>query len=96
MGTDEWRRLTVGSTPPPDFERTGPGELRRFSSTQLERRVLLRSDADAPCTAGKPDQLMRVTDPHPCCLTMSCSSCCRCSTSTPNAALGPLHVVSMR
>ena len=50
---DEWRRLTVGSTRRRTSRRTR--RALRFSSTQLERQVLPKgSDADAPCTAGKP------------------------------------------
>ena len=52
VGTDEWRRLTVGSTPPPDFE-TDPESLAVLIYTAGTSGTP-GSDADAPCTAGKP------------------------------------------
>ncbi|HAM23450.1 MAG TPA: AMP-dependent synthetase [Actinobacteria bacterium] len=64
VGTDEWRRLTVGSTPPPDFE-TDPESLAVLIYTagtsgqpkgaMLTHRALL----------SNLDQLLRVTDPAP-------------------------------
>ncbi len=64
VGTDDWRRLTVGSTPPPDFE-TDPESLAVLIYTagtsgqpkgaMLTHRALL----------ANLDQMLRVTDPAP-------------------------------